>query len=291
MRVALRVDVRSLRGLRRGVPNLIRLFGQYQVRASFFFPLGRDYAGRRPLATWRERQSLGLAALGYGTLVSAPSLGAEAGALMDAARTEGHEVGLFGVSPFHWSRRLAFAEPDWVAQQCDSLWSSYLAGGGAAPCALATPGWQVNPALLTELDARRFHYSSLSRGKLPYYPVLQGARSRIPEIPTTLPTAAELLRRDGVSRNKLHEYLYAESMHLLPAGHVYAASAEREGMEMLDLMEKLLVMWKGQGGSVRALGDILNDIDTGTIPHHQVGWSRVEGGEGQMAMQSVQVPA
>ena len=94
-----------------------------------------------------------------------------------------------------------------------------------------------------------------------------------------------------MSRNKLHEFLYAESRHLLPAGHVYAASAEREGMQMLDLMEKLLVMWKGQGGSVRALGDILNDIDTGTIPHHQIGWGRTEGGRGQMAMQSVQVPA
>mgnify|MGYP000497118404 CR=1 FL=1 len=64
MRVALRVEVNSLRGLRQGVPNLIRLFSEYQVRASFFFPLGHDHAGRRPISTWRNRSRLGLSALG-----------------------------------------------------------------------------------------------------------------------------------------------------------------------------------------------------------------------------------
>ena len=54
MRVALRVDVGSLRGLREGVPNLLRLFGQYRVRASFFFPLGRDFSGRRPKFTLKQ---------------------------------------------------------------------------------------------------------------------------------------------------------------------------------------------------------------------------------------------
>jgi hypothetical protein len=156
---------------------------------------------------------------------------------------------------------------------------------------MATPGWQVNPALLEGLSGKRFRYSSLSRGKFPYYPVLQGARSGVPEIPTTLPTVDELLQQPGVSTDNVHEYLYAESRHLLPAGHVFAASAEREGLDLLPLMEKLLVMWKGQDGSVRALGDVLGDIDLATLPHHQVGWGEVEGGAGPLAMQSIEVPA
>jgi len=125
MRVALRVQARSLRGLRDGVPNLLRLFGQYQVRASFFFPLRRDLSGR----------------------------------------------------------------------------------------------------------------------------------------------------------------------HLLPAGHVYAVSAEREGLDLLPLMEKLLVMWRGQGGSIRTLGEVLGGVDPDSLPHHQAGWGAVAGGQGQVAMQSIQVPA
>ena len=291
MRVALRIEVNSLRGLRQGVPNLMRLFSEYQVRASFFFPLGHDHAGQNPIRTWRDRGRLGLSALAYGTLIPAPSLGTEGRDLMAAARENGHEVGLFGLSPVHWAHRLAHADAAWVGQQCERLWSSYLELGGEGPSALATPGWQVNPALLPELSGTRYRYSSLTRGKLPYRPVLQGKRSGVPEIPTTLPTVSELLCQSGVSVDNVHEYLYAESRHLLPAGHVFAASAEREGIELLGLMENLLVMWKGQDGSVRALGDVLNEIDLGTLPCHRVGWGHPDGSPGPMAMQSLQVPA
>jgi len=291
MRVALRVEVNSLRGLRQGVPNLMRLFSEYQVRVSFFFPLGYDYAGRSPFTTWRARHRLGVPALAYGTLMPAPSLGAEGRDLMATARAEGHEVGLFGLSPLHWSRRLAHADKAWTGQQCEDLWSSFLELGGMAPSALATPGWQVNPALLGGLSSGCYRYSSMSRGKLPYLPVLQGVRSEVPEIPTTLPTVDELLRQPGVTVGNVHEYLYADSRHLRPAGHVFAASAEREGIELIGLMEKLLVMWKGQDGSVRALGDVLNEIDLATLPHHLVGWGEPEEGASAVAMQSVQVPA
>jgi peptidoglycan/xylan/chitin deacetylase (PgdA/CDA1 family) len=291
MRVALRVEVNSLRGLRQGVPNLMRLFSEFQVRASFFFPLGHDLAGRHLSTAWRDRRLLGLSALAYGTLLPAPSLGKEGAELMAAARANGHEVGLFGLSPLPWARRLAHADASWVRQQCDRMWSSYLAFDGVTPSALATPGWQVNPTLFESLSERRFRYSSLSRGKFPYYPVLQGARSSIPEIPTTLPTVDELLQLPGISTDNVHEYLYAESRHLLPAGHVFAASAEHEGLQRLPLMEKLLVMWKGQDGAVRALGDVLAEIDLATLPHHQIGWGEVEGGRGPMAMQSIEVPA
>ena len=291
MRVALRIGVSTLHGLRQGVPNLLRLFSEYQVRASFFFPLGRDFSGRSPVETWRQRKRRGLAAITYGTLVPAPPLHVEAGTMMDAARADGHEVGLYGVSPWKWARRLALADPEWVAWQCESLWSCYLELGGNPPCALASPDWQVNPVLLGRLSESRYRYSSLTRGKLPYFPILQGERSVIPEIPTTLPTVDELLRQEGVTPHNVHEYLYAGSRHLLPAGHVYAATAEREGMEMLGLMEKLLVMWKGQDGSVRTLGDVLDGIEPGTIPHHQVGWGVPEGRIRHVAMQSLQVPA
>lgn len=290
MRVALRVEVRSLRGLREGVANLMRLFSEYQVRASFFFPLGRDFSGRAPLQTWRQRRCLGLAAITYGTLAQAPSLRGEAVRLMAMARTNGHEVGVFGLSPLHWARRLAHADPAWTRRQCQALWEAYLASDGGTPVALAVPDWQVNPTLLAALSPERYHYSSITRGRLPYLPQLQGVRSPIPEIPTTLPTVAEMLRRPGVSPDNVHEYLYAESQHVLPAGHVFAASAEYEGLAGLGLMEKLLIMWKGQEGSVRALGDILREIDLTTLPRHRIGWGRVDGGEGYMAMQSVQVP-
>ncbi len=291
MRVALRVEVRTLRGLQEGVANLVRLLSEYQVRASFFFPLGRDLSGRSPVTTWKDRGSLGTRAMLYGTLLPAPSLAGAAAAAMALARENGHEVGLLGLSPRSWSRDLAHADAPWVDRQCTRLWEAFVAAQGVAPTSLATPDWQINPQLLDRLTPGRYRYSTLTRGKLPYFPVLLGVRSRIPEIPTTLPTVDELLQQSGVSMNNVHEHLYALSQRVLPAGHVFAASAEREGLGRLPLMEKMLVMWKGQEGSVRALGDLLQQIDVATLPYHQVGWGAVGDGSVPVAMQSLQVPA
>ncbi len=291
MRVALRIEVSSVRGLREGIPNLLRLFSEFQVRASFFFPFGADYSGRQPLQTWRQRQALGTSALAYGTLMPAPPLAELSAHWMKNARDNGHDVGLFGLSPQLWRTRLGYADDEWVRQQTDELWSTYAAALGEAPVALATPGWQVHPALMGALQGARYQYSAMTRGKFPYLPLLQGRRSSVPEIPTTLPTIGELLQQADVDEHNVHEYLYAESRHVLPAGHVFAASAEYEGILALPLMEKLLVMWKGQDGSVRALADVLKDIDTATLPHHQIGWGDVEGAGSPVAMQSVQVPA
>ena len=291
MRVALRVEVCSLRGLRQGVPNLMRLFDEYQVRASLFFALGPDYAGRTPVRSWRNRSRVGLAALAYGTLMPAPQLGREGREIIAAVRSDGHEIGVCGWSPQRWAQKLAYADEAWVHQQCERLWSAYLDLGGGVPSALATPAWQMHPALLRELASASYRYSSISRGKFPYLPVLQGVRSEVPEIPTTLSTPDELLRQPGVSDDNVHEYLYAESRHLLPAGHVFTLSADREGIERLALMEKLLVMWKGQDGAVRALGDLLDEIKLEILPLHQLGWAQPQGGAEMVATQSVRVAA
>jgi peptidoglycan/xylan/chitin deacetylase (PgdA/CDA1 family) len=291
MRIALRVEVNSLRGLREGVPNLMRLFSEFQVRASFFFPMGPDDAGRWPLHSWRRRHAYGRMALLRGTLLPSPLLADEGRELVLAAAANGHEVGLFGRSPHAWRARLAHADEAWVGDEYRAMLADFERIGGRLPVALATPAWQSNPGLFAMLLPGRVSFSSCTRGKYPYLPLSQGVRSAVPEIPTTLPTVGEMLAGDGVSIDNVHEYLYAESRRVLPAGHVFALRAEQEGLQRLPLMEKLLVMWKGQDGAVRALGDMLSEIDLGTLPVHQVGWGEVEGGAGPMAMQSVQVPA
>ena len=291
MRIALRIEVTSLRGLREGVPNLMRLFSQYQVPATFFFPLGKDVAGRYPARAWSRRRRTGWRALAYGLLGPAPAFDDESRRIADLARRNGHEIGIIGYSPLHWARRLAHADSAWIAGQLALLQTACERPPFDQSPPLAVMGWQVHPDLLGACNPSRFRYTSMCRGKLPFLPVLQGRRSRVPEIPTTLPTLPEMLCQPGVDSGNVHEYLYAESRHLQPAGHVYSLSADREGIGALNLMEKLLIMWKGQDGSIRRLGDMLSDIDVSTLPFHRVGWGQVEGNHRHVAMQSLRVPA
>lgn len=290
MRVALRVGVHSLRGLRNGVPRLMRLFSDFQVRASFFFPFGRDLSGLAPVLSWRARHRIGRAATFYGTLLPAPDLAGESTRLIRLAASNGHDVGVFGGSPVSWRRRLVAASGQWVQGQVEA--ARYAAADvldDDTPLALATPAWQTNPALLDSVSAGGFSYTSTTRGLMPYLPVLLGHQTDVVEIPTTLPTIDEMLQQPSVELHNVHEFLYAESQHIRPAGHVFSLSAEREGDDRFDVFEKLLVMWKGQEGSVRALLDVLKDIDINTIPRHQVGWQIPPGGTVHQATQSVEV--
>ncbi|MCB1802225.1 MAG: hypothetical protein KDI82_11105 [Gammaproteobacteria bacterium] len=269
----------------------MRLFSDYQVRASFFFPFGRDLSGREPMQSWRARRQLGLAATCYGTLLPAADLAAESARLLRVAHSNGHDVGVFGGSPVTWRRRMATADAAWVKSEIDRARhaaADMLEDG----CALgfATPAWQSNPALMDELSTGGFLYSSMTRGRMPYRPMQLGQQSTVIEIPTTLPTIDEALRQNLTGMHDVHEYIYAESQHVRPAGHVFALSAEREGGDRFEVLEKLLIMWKGQEGSVRALADVIRELDRDTVPRHRIGWQIPPGGLIHQATQSIEVP-
>ena len=289
MRVVLRVGVHSVRGLREGIPNLMRLFHEYQVRASFFFPLGIEDSGRSPAYAWRRVRRDGWQAMLRGTLLPAPDLSRGAANLISQARENGHEVGVFGMSPRIWAS-LGYLDEGRIAAECQALWDAALRHFGEDTVPLAVPGWQTAPALLRDLSKRYCSYTAMTRGKFPYRPVLQGQRTDVIEIPTTLPTADELLKMPDVNDDNVHEFLYAESQRVRPAGHVYAASAEREGIDLYPLMEKMLVMWRGQDSVGRVLGDLLGEIRVEMVPTHQVGWDMPPGADTAVATQSLEVP-
>lgn len=290
MRVALKVEVSTLRGAREGIPNLLRLFGEYKIQASFFFPMGVDLSGKELLASWRRRHELGYRALLFGTLLKAPKLSELVRQSMLAAREDGHDVGLSALDPFTWRTNVAGAGQEWLRTQLDEAFARYGDIMGEMPRMFASQDWRISPHLLSEEERTGLIFASDVRGKYPFLPQLQGVSTQCPQIPTTLPTLSETLRRRPVKPDNVHEYLYADSCQLLPAGHVYTLRAEHEGLDYLEVMEKLIVMWKGQEGALRNLSTIHRELNPDTLPRHQIGWGAVPGRRDHVAMQSVQVP-
>lgn len=277
MRIGLRICVNSLQGALEGVPNLLRLLDEYKIRASFFFAMGPDRSGRllgrRSLQPWRSHLSLGSRL--YGTLLLAPNISIRAVDTLRSVETAGHEVGLLAFDRFAWVTRAAFADGVWTENQIAQAIESFERVFHKQPRAIAAAAWQVNPHLLRLEQDLGFEYASDVRGRSMFFPRLQDVESRCPQIPTTLPTLADLLRRGGeINQDNVHEYLYADSQYILPHGHIYSLNAEMEGMAYLPLMEKLVVMWRGYGEGLTTLGSIYEGADRLTLCRHQVGWSQ-----------------
>lgn len=283
MRIAIKVEVSSLKGAETGVPNLLRLFAEHNVKASFFFnttestsksPLKRAWSRTKSLVARPARPQTQLESISQALLSTIEA---------------GHEVGLCAHDCIEWEQKAAFANADWTRHQLALASETFEKIVGHAPRLFAATNCQINPHLIALEEKQGFLFASDTRGRYPFYPVLQNVHSRCPQIPVTLPTINEMLSQDDVTPGNVHEYLYAESRRVLPAGHVYMLRAELEGVEYLSVIEKLLVMWKGQEGSVRPLGDIYKELDLEKLPRHQVGWGEVPGVSRYMATQSLKV--
>ena len=292
MKIGLRICVNSLQGALEGVPNLLRLLDTYKIRASFFFAMGPDRSGRmrggRAVQPWRDQLSLGSRL--YGTLLLPPNISRRAADVMRSVDAAGHETGLLAYDRLAWVTGAAFADAAWTESELRKAVESYEAVFGKRPRAFAAAAWQVNPHLFRLEQELGFDYASDVRGKSVFFPTLQGVESRCPQIPTTLPTLADLLKRGGeITPDNVHEYLYADSQYILPNGHVYALDAEMEGMAFLPLMEKLVVMWRGNGGGLTTLGSLYEEVDRLALSRHQVGWSQETSLDYHVATQALPV--
>jgi peptidoglycan/xylan/chitin deacetylase (PgdA/CDA1 family) len=301
MRIALKVDVDTLCGTLQGVSALLRLFDRYQVRATFLFSLGPDHTGRALRRVFRSdfpskvrRTSVachaGLKALLYGTLLPGPDIARKGGDVMRATMEAGHEVGIHCYDQVAWQDFVARRDEAWTRHEMERACEAFERVFGRPARVHGAAGWQVNPHALALEESMGFDYASDTRGRSAFYPVLQGVRSRCPQIPTTLPTLDELIGREGVTEHNVHETVFAESHYVLPQGHVYTLHAELEGMGLLPVMERLLVMWRGSQARIHPLREVYETLDLGSLPSHLVGWGEVPGRSGYLAMQGTPAP-
>ena len=90
MKLALRIEVATLRGAREGAPRLARLLKEHGAGATFLFNLGPDRSGRilGRLPQVPRLRCYGARALLSGTLLPGPDVGVRAADAMRAALEE-----------------------------------------------------------------------------------------------------------------------------------------------------------------------------------------------------------
>lgn len=167
---------------------------------------------------------------------------------LQAIANAGHDVGISSYTASDWKSDVAFQTAEWTHRELSRACDAFNELFGRAPRSFAAPGWQINPHLLREEEALGFDFASDVRGQHIFLPESQGVHSNCPQIPTTLPTLDELLTREEINHENLHQFLFAACQRIMPNGEVFSLSAEREGGKLLEVFERLLVMWKGDSG-------------------------------------------
>jgi undecaprenyl phosphate-alpha-L-ara4FN deformylase len=299
MKLALKIDVDTLRGTREGVPRLVELLRRHGAGATFLFSVGPDHTGRAIRRVFRpgfvgkvQRTSVvqhyGMKTLMYGTLLPGPDIGRRAGSIMRNVRDEGFEVGVHGWDHTKWQDGVDAADAEWTGRQMLLACERFTEIFKEDPRAHGAAGWQMNLHALRMSQALGFDYCSDGRGTHPHLPVWNAELVRCPQFPTTLPTLDELIGTDGVTEANVADKLLAMTAAPPLHGHVYTLHAELEGMLLAPIFEQLLTGWQAQGYAMTSLRRLYETVQALALPRHEVGTGTVPGRSGTLLMQGAE---
>ena len=299
MKLALKIDVDTLRGTREGVPRLVELLRRHGAGATFLFSVGPDHTGRAIRRVFRPGfvskvkrtsvvQHYGMKTLMYGTLLPGPDIGQRAGDVMRHVRDEGFEVGVHSWDHTKWQDGVAQADATWTGKQMLLACERFTEIFKEEPRAHGAAGWQMNLHALRMSQTLGFDYCSDGRGTHPHLPVWNAELIRCPQLPTTLPTLDELIGTDGISEANVAEKLLAMTADPSPHGHVFTLHAELEGMLLAPALEQLITGWKAQGYAVTSMRRLFETVQALALPRHEVGAGTIPGRSGTLLTQGVE---
>ena len=295
--LAIKVDVDTDRGTRIGVPNLLALFDELNVQATFLFSLGPDNTGRAIKRIFRpgflskvSRTSVvstyGIRTLLNGVLLPGPHIGRRNEGVMRRARDKGHEVGIHCYDHIHWqdglgkmTRAEVFEEFGRARKEFERIFHEPAKTAGAA-------GWQATGFSLAAYDEAGLLYASDARGMCPFYPRVGDTVYRTLQIPTTLPTLDELLGRPEHPEGSIIAYY----LSLLKPGtvNVLTIHAELEGMKKSALFRALLERIQARTVKIVKLDDLARDLlgNPLSLPVCDLVNGTVDGRSGTLAVQN-----
>jgi peptidoglycan/xylan/chitin deacetylase (PgdA/CDA1 family) len=292
-RIALKVDVDTLRGTLEGVPRLLRLFERRGLAATFLFSLGPDHTGwamRRVLQpgflSKVSRTSVlrhyGLRTLMYGVLLPAPDIGRRAAGPMRDCRRAGHECGLHTWDHVVWQNNVRQRDETWTRRQMRLAYERFGEVFGEPPATHGAAGWQTNEHALRQIDDWGMAYASDGRGHGPYRPTANGRQLRHVQWPTTLPTIDELVGTDAVDEANVHQALLKRTDG--DDDHVFTLHAELEGGLFGPAFEALLDGWRAQGHRMGPLADSHRALGGATVPLWPLTWGCLPGRSGELVV-------
>lgn len=294
--LAIKIDVDTDRGTRIGVENLLQLFAELEIPATFLFSLGPDNTGRAIKRIFRpgflkkvSRSSVvsmyGIRTLLNGTLLPAPHIGKRNQKVMYAALTAGHEVGIHCYDHVRWQDELAKMTKEEVSAEFKKARLEFKRIFGFPAKTAGAAGWQANKFSLLAYDEAELLYASDARGTQPFFPRVGNTIFKTLQIPTNLPTLDELLGRPEYPIDKLTDFYLNQLVDTYP--NTFTTHAEIEGMKYLAWFKEFLIKAKSQNIKFVKGEDIAKTVlaNRQAVPVCDLVQGEIEGRSGQMALQ------
>ncbi len=295
--IALKVDVDTYAGTRDGVPRLLEDMRRFGARATFYFSMGPDNTGKTLRRIFTRKGFLkkalrsgapsayGIRTMLYGTLLPAPMIASSFPDALRETERQGHEAGIHCWDHVKWHDYLPWFPKHLTAMELGRAGALFEEICGHRAITTAAPGWTVSPDSLEVQDAMGLSFCSDGRGSHPFYPVMDGRRFRTLQIPTTLPTADEILGENGITPGNIHEY-YLDS--LKDGLNVLTIHAELEGGAIRASFVRLLERLAADRIPVTTLGEAAGRI--GGAPACRLYMGEIPGRAGKVAIQGEEIP-
>lgn len=267
-RIALKVDCDTFEGSQKGLPNLIRLFADHRIQASFFFTLGPDTSGRAIFRVFTQKGFLkkmlrsnaaalyGPRTMMYGTLLPSPLIWKKLSSEIRAVGDAGHDIGVHGWDHIRWHDKVGRMSESAIEHDYRRAHDAFASIFGKPARSSAAPGWHITPTALNVHEKFNLTHTSNTRGGAPFFPKDGNHVFNILEIPSTLPTWDEALA-DPVIKSK--EDLLSHFRSLIKGTEVHSIHTEVEATAHFDLFKKQIEMWKADGVQFVTLDQIAKE--------------------------------
>ena len=292
---AIKIDIDTLTGLCQGVPNILDLLSDYDVKATFFVPMGPDNSGKHIGRIFRKNflirmlkvnpiKMIGFKNMLYGTVLKPRLIGKDHRRILERIVDEGHELGIHGWDHYRWQRELEEMTKGEIRNQIQLSLETYTEILGSKPQSTAAPGWNTTTSSLEVQEEFGFLYASDTRGFRPFLPKLNGKIHTTLQIPTTVPGMDELRIR-GLTSEQILAYFKArwQGDNFLVLG----VHAEIEGMIMREQFKRLLALAVTHGIRFERLDSIAAKLhqDPISMPEFEIRKTRIKGLEGLFSTQ------
>jgi len=244
--LGLKIDVDTYVGMKKGVPSLLKILGEFGVKGTFYLSIGPDASGRAVLnlvrnplflkKMWRTNAVglYGLRTALYGTFLPSPMIALSFPEMVRDIIAQGHEIQFHAWDHRRWQDELPRRSSAWIGEWFARGVEGFVSLTGHEPSSFGAPAWLVDDRVMEIIKSYPFTYLSCTRAKTPFI----HEDCRLLELPSDLPCLEEV--GEGRFLDTITALLEDGGIHILPI-HAEVEGGIRQGC-FVQLMEKIKEM-------------------------------------------------